>query len=615
MDLLSILDPGEFSRFYRHRLMSFGRSEGGLFPGFVALALAGAAIVLHGRGDRDQPALPTWARRARWLLVGLAVVAVGSIALALAFGRGRPPIALLRPLRVRDLTLAVNTLPLLALAWVALEARRRVSGALRPREWMLVTLFLSLLAYLLCLAPTLILHRAPWGVTLFRWVYLYLPGGSAFRAPGRWSLVFVLPFALLAGLGARALGERLPRRWSQLVPAGLLTVMLVELSLVPLPWHLFPTTPAVYDWLRAEPGDFAILQIPIHETGSDAWAMLWATHHGKRLVNGDGGFALPNWEELVAAADARDPEGLASAIRTIYPVRYVVVHSNLAMGRIWDPMLELMREGRVPTLTLAHVFGPDEVYAVSPTPETGVLVRRHFSSDYVRSHPQATYTVRLAGEDPEVRRRVEIRFNGRLLEATPESAPARVELAPPFPVADRNELIFQHVYDVLPARSRSAQYRIGATGRYSPVDLAVRSAGHNGAGRCLGPGQRAGVDRIAGPRLLGRRAGPDERPRAGGPELRRSGGRRGVRAAGRVPRGLAGRDDRGSGRDERAGIAAHRARRRTRSDRSAGARTCEARRAGLMCWSALGGRSPARRSRPRVPGRRASSSARSGRWA
>jgi hypothetical protein len=41
----------------------------------------------------------------------------------------------------------------------------------------------------------------------------------------------------------------------------------------------------------------------------------------------------------VAAADARDPQRLASAIRTIYPVRYVVVHENLGGGRTWHPMI------------------------------------------------------------------------------------------------------------------------------------------------------------------------------------------------------------------------------------------------------------------------------------
>jgi Interleukin-like EMT inducer len=497
MDFLSILDPAEFSRFYRGRLMALGRPEGGLFPGFVALALAGAAIVLYGRRDGNQPALPTWARRARWLLLGLGVAAVGSIVLALIVGHSRMWIGIVRVPRVHSLTLAVNALPLLALAWLALEARRRVSGALRPREWMLVLLFLSLFAYLLCLAPTLTLYRERWGVTLFHWVYMYVPGGSAFRAPGRWSLVFVLPFALLAALGARALADRLPRRWSQVVPAALLAAILVELSLVPLPWHLFPERPPVYDWLRAEPGDFAILQLPIHEKGADAWAMLWATYHGKRLVNGHGGFALPNWEELVFAADARDPERLASAIRTIYPVRYVLVHPNLGLGRTWEPIWELMHAGLVPTLTLAHTFGPDELYHVTPTPETGVLVRRHFSSDFVRRHPQAAYTVRLAGDDPSVPRRVEVRFNGRLLETLGESTRTQVVLPPPFPVADRNELTFQHVYTVPAALARTAPYRIGRTGRYSPVDLVVASSGHDAGG--------AVSVRVNGLELTGRR--------------------------------------------------------------------------------------------------------------
>jgi hypothetical protein len=482
MDLLSILDPGEFSRLYRHRLLSLGRPEGGLFPGFVALALAGAAVVLHGRAA-GASALPTWARRARWLLVGLAVTAAGAIALTLLLGPGRPALRLPRALRVRDLTLAVSILPVLALGGLTLEARRRLTGALTPREWMLVLLFLALLSYSLCLAPTLLVNGQPWGVTLFRWVYLYLPGGSAFRAPGRWSMVFVLPLALLAGLGARAVAERLPPPWSRLAPAGLLAVVLIELAPVPLPWHRFQRIPAVYEWLRSEPGDFAILQLPIHEKGADAWAMLWAIYHGKRVVNGHGGFALPDWVDLVTAAEARDPDRLATAIRTIYPVRYVMVHRGLGLGRTWRPMWELMRAGRVPALSLVRIDGSDdEMYAVAPTPEAGTVVRRHFSSDFARRHPQVTYTVRLRGDAPEVRRRVEIRFDGRLLETADGSGSGRLGLAPPFPDADRNELVFRHVYDVPPDIARTAPYRIGRTGRYSPVDLDVRSGGRAGGG-------------------------------------------------------------------------------------------------------------------------------------
>lgn len=476
MELLSILDPAEFSRFYRHRLLSLERPEGGLFPGFAALVLAGAAVVLHARAPGPR-ALPGWARRARWGLLGLATAALGAIGLGLAFGRA-PRGGLLRALAVRDLTLAVNALPLLALAWVWLEGRRRARGALGPREWMLVLLFLAFLAYLLCLAPTIIALGKAWGVTLFRWVYLHVPGGSAFRAPGRWSLVFALPLALLAALGVRAVGERLSGPWARLAPSALLVLVLVELAVVPLPWHRFPSRPAVYDWLRDEPGDLAILQLPIHDKGADAWAMLWAVDHGKRVVNGHGGFALPHWEELVWAAEARDPDRLAAAIRTIYPVRYVVVHHGLGLGRTWRPVWELLRDGGVPGLGLVRTFGrDDEVYRVTPTPETGAVIRRQFSSDFVRRHPQAAYALRLAGADPEVDRRVEVRFNGRLLETATGPVSGRAVLPPPFPAADRNELVFQHVYDIPPAVTRSAPYRIGGTGQPSPVDLDVRSAG------------------------------------------------------------------------------------------------------------------------------------------
>jgi hypothetical protein len=230
----------------------------------------------------------------------------------------------------------------------------------------------------------------------------------------------------------------------------------------------------VYDWLRAQPGDFAILQLPIYEKGADAWAMLWAIHHGKRLVNGHGGFPLPTWVDLVDAADSRDPDRVASAIRTIYPLRYVIVQRNLGLGRTWRPVADLIRAGRVPVLALVWISGPDEVYAVTPTPETGVVLRRHFSSDFVRRHSRATYVARLAGEDPEVRRRVEVRLNGRLLGTVGGPAPEGVTLTPPFPDADRNELAFRHVYEVPASLVRTDAYRIGRTGRHSPVDLDVR---------------------------------------------------------------------------------------------------------------------------------------------
>jgi hypothetical protein len=474
MDLLSILDPGEFSRFYRDRLVSLHRSEGGLFPGFVALALA-AAGVLHALLDPERAALPAWARLARRLVGAGALAALGAVGLALSVGKLTLSLGGITLLRLRKLTLALALLPGLALAWVALEGRRR-RGALTLREWTMVALFLTCLTYLLCLAPTLRVGGKPWGTSLFHWVYVTLPGGSAFRAPGRWSLVFVLPLAILVALGARAVADRLPRRWARIVPGVLLAGLLLEYVIVPVPWVRLPDIPAVYDWLKNEPGDFAILQVPLYERASDAWAMLWALHHGKRVVNGHGGFALATWNELVTAAESRDPERVASSIQSIYPVRYVVTHPHL-LGPVWFPVWQLMQQGAVAPLRHIQTFGADEVYEVMATPEVGTEIRRYFASDLVRRLPVAAYTLRLSGEDPEIHRRVTVHFNSRLLSTHEGPARTRAPLAPPFPRADRNELVFRHVYDVRAAIARGDGYRIGRTTVHSPVDIEVQSAG------------------------------------------------------------------------------------------------------------------------------------------
>ena len=208
--------------------------------------------------------------------------------------------------------------------------------------------------------------------------------------------------------------------------------------------------------------------------------MLWATYHGKRLVNGHGGFALPHWEELVSAAEARDPERLGAAIRTIYPVRYVVVHRDLGLGRTWGPIWDC-RARAACRAWASRTVRARRGLSGDPDARDGRDRRRQFASDFVRRHPLAVYAIRLAGEDVNVQRRVEIRFNGRPSRRRASRAGARGPgAALPDGRPERADL---------PARVHRAGravadggYRIGNTGRFSPVDLAVRSAGHDGGG-------------------------------------------------------------------------------------------------------------------------------------
>ena len=476
MDLLSLIDPGVFNVAYGRRLLHLGRPEGGLFPGFVVLGLA--VVAVGALAAPRSGGTPEWIGRAQRLLAASAGFCVIVVVVA-ALGGLAAPTGVLRHLSVRDLTLPVNLLPGLALTAIALEGRRRRTGALIAREWILVMVFLTVLTYLLTLAPTLKIADRPWGTAPFRWLYLYLPGAAAFRAPGRWSLAFALPLALLAALGARALADRLPR-WRRAVLGAVLAAVVVELNVCPLTWARIPSTPPVYAWLGARPGDYAVIELPIAAPGVDAWAMFWAANtHWPTLVNGGGGFVLATVTEIVAELrPTLNPTGLVRALRQIVPLRYVVVHPDEFR------LAERLREAPPAGLRLLGQVGPDDVYELTDMPDTGLDVHRDFSSAYARAHPRAVFALRFDGDDAEVTRWIDVTLNGRPLRRIDTAGAATLSLAPPYRAADRNELHFVHRYRVRPEVVGAGEgYRIGTTGVRAPVDIELVSAGRGPQGQ------------------------------------------------------------------------------------------------------------------------------------
>ncbi len=475
MDLLSILDPGVFDRLYRGHLLSLNRSEGGLFPGFVVLALAGLTVGFMRR-DRSGAEPPAWVRAAgHGLLIVLALCLLALVVIP-ASGGFTLQLGRVTLLRAHDLTLPDNLLPALGLAWVWLEGRRRRQGPFTPREWVIALVFLSVLTYELTLAPTIRIAGHPWGTALFRWVFFHVPGGSAFRAPGRWGLVFVLPLALLAAFGLRAVAGALRGRWATLVPILLFAGLMVEYVDAPLHWDRQPEPPPVYRWLAQEPGDFAVLELPTYTGNADPFYMYWDTLHWKRLVNGAIGFVPATIDEIVAASDPFDGRAFVARLQAIFPLRYVLVHRASMTGpeRLrWEGF----RSAPPPGLQFVRSLGPDDVYAVAGTPEVGVELVRYFSTDFVERHPDAAFDVRFR-RDPEVRQWLEVSLNERPLARVDTDGLHVVRLPPPYRVADRNELRFRHRYRLAHAAVTDwARYRIGRTGVIAPADIVVASAG------------------------------------------------------------------------------------------------------------------------------------------
>src|SRR5262245_25329588 len=181
-------------------------------------------------------------------------------------------------------------------------------------------------------------------------------------------------------------------------------------------------------------------------------------------------------DEIVAALRPFQPDEFMHVLRSVFPLRYLVVHTRLGPGSDQETWARL-RATPPPGLRFVRRVLDDDVYEVDGTPETGVELRRYFSSGFARRHPEARYDLALAGDDPEVVREVEIALNGRLLQRTEAPVSGTVALGPSLKAADRNELRFRHLYQVRPEIVRTDAYRIGKTGVHSPVDLLVVSGG------------------------------------------------------------------------------------------------------------------------------------------
>ncbi len=128
----------------------------------------------------------------------------------------------------------------------------------------------------------------------------YIPVVKANRVPNRFSVVLMLCLAVLAGFGAYWLLRKAAGRKSQAarwlpVPCSLLlaALLLFEHWSVPLPLT-DARIPPVYEQVAAEPGDWAILQLPLGWRNSfgmmgaeDTRTQYYQSYHHKRLLSGN----------------------------------------------------------------------------------------------------------------------------------------------------------------------------------------------------------------------------------------------------------------------------------------------------------------------------------------
>jgi hypothetical protein len=201
----------------------------------------------------------------------------------------------------------------------------------------------------------------PMPALLVRW---FVVGGAGMRSWGRFS---VFSMAGLAALAALALGAN-PRtsagasplpRYRKLAVFVLGILVLFEFYTGPQSMVCVEPRP-VDEWLAQQPGDFAIVQMPLKVALSGP-QMLYTRYHGKNIIGGYGTYLPLLFEEQYPEL-AEFPSAASLDRLEAWPVRFVLVdredladHPGLA-----DAM------SREPRLSRATTEGTVDVYEIVP---------------------------------------------------------------------------------------------------------------------------------------------------------------------------------------------------------------------------------------------------------
>lgn len=347
------------------------RPENSLFPGFLALALAGLAVRSRWRRRTDPRALSPVRR---WTLRGLVALGLTAFVLSDLHTWMADP-------RIRAAGVHLGTPPqstalvyFLAAFGTWFFLRRRWLGKGPP-----------LLAYESAWDRGLILSGAVSALLAFPLFFLPLmgliPGLAEMRVPSRFHVFTLFAVSALAARGldrirdrwtAQPAGPRAPRKasFARFAIAGIaLGLLAIESAPRPLDWQPLVAEedlPPVYRFLRDNPEVTAVLDVPLGAAIDDLPYQYFATFHRKPLVNGYSGFIPPDNLAFRAECCESVPDARHLAILQEWGVTHVVIHLD-RFDRRWK-----RREARHwnRTAEVRKVYQDDRtiVYSLLPKP-------------------------------------------------------------------------------------------------------------------------------------------------------------------------------------------------------------------------------------------------------
>ena len=216
--------------------------------------------------------------------------------------------------------------------WVAVRSKEGpgTDRWIRRRESAWLYGSIAVLAFWTSLGPRAGLYTA---------LYELIPVFSFLRAPGRTGIVVMLALAVLAGFAMERLIARTPLRWQWPVGTALCVAGLLELNMVPFPWHPVEQVPTPYRVLAGLPrGPLVEFPFYSHRVALHLHTvyMLRSTVHWQPLVNGYSDITPGNFRTLAKELETFPSRESFRALRARGP-RYITINRTLYRpGRLVD---------------------------------------------------------------------------------------------------------------------------------------------------------------------------------------------------------------------------------------------------------------------------------------
>ncbi len=204
-----------------------------------------------------------------------------------------------------------------------------------------------------------------------------IPGVTLIRATARWFILTLIGLSSLASLGLnRALEGRRWRLGLLWMGIGILEGWAVPIPIAPLPRPA--DLPEVYRWLAHQPGEFAVLELPVFLPldADETMRMYGALVHRKPLVIAYSGHIPSDIREVRERLRAfPQPEALAEIVRLSQQgVRYVLVDRSQLKNFYDKGLCEVSRDLHFDYIAY---MDPYDVFEVHPIPEALHLPPMH----------------------------------------------------------------------------------------------------------------------------------------------------------------------------------------------------------------------------------------------